>query len=1257
MNFNEISCVGLIDSGASRSMIKECVWEELCREGITDGRLTHGVRLRSLTGHLLDTRGVASIRLYGRDCKFHVMRDLQHSLLIGTDVMAICEAALSYAQKNVTLCGRKHPWVGEEASKHIDGIISEVDYWRKRFPTVFPDKSVKLETTNVVEMNIDTGNAHPIKQRPYRIPLAKMQIVEEELDKMLAEGIIEPSSSPWASPLTLVPKKDGSIRFCVDYRRLNEVTRKDAYPLPRIQDIFDQLDGAKVFTTMDLKSGYWQVKMAPDSVEKTAVSTHRGLFQFKRMQFGLTNAPAVFQRMMNSVLAKFVGKFCLIYLDDIIIYSPDEAIHHTHVEQILAELQKHGLVVKESKCHFGLAEVKLLGYVVSAEGLKADPDKVAAIRDMAPPTNKKEVRRLLGSANYYRQLMPNYATVVAPITALTRKKVIFSWGDACQKAWRELKELLLECVILKFPNPKRPYKLYTDASDYSLGAILVQADDRGIERPVHLLSARFNAAQRNYPTIEKEAYALVYALVKLRPYLHGAQFTIYTDHQPLKCLFTKELRNSRIQRWAVLMAEYAAPIEYMKGADNVWADMLSRLQTETETIEPEEMSCVDIAAMEEEIPYEYYGIDKAAVREGVKPEAYWLGQHNLHSYVIIDDLLHSFIAPTGKREYPRLILPENEQEKVIRRAHLDVGHMAMAKTLARVQEHFRWRGMARDIWTFISKCAPCALNKVKHDRPPPTKMPLPVAPGLFVAADLTGPFPISPDGNRYLLSIIDHCTGWVEVKALPTKAAEGIFNFIMREYIPRFSAPEVLLTDNGLEFKNKLLVDHLEAMGVDVRHTTPYHPQTNGMIERYHRTIKEMLKKLVNSHASDWETYLGDVLLAHRTTSSDATNYSPFYLTYGRHPNRPHMQLYKTMEGSKNVNAARRIDELSLSLQEAVRNRALNRQYNFDRAERAANAGPLKVGDAVLLQVNDPGSLDRKFDPGYIVTRVWGSVITCVGPENTRRTVNRDQVKKVDIDVNWEQIRPRLSRGQRRERERRALQEREQLFAIRRKQEEEKEGEWFNPLSERESGEFSNSLPRSDPVCPRHQAIMHTTPLTPTQTKRALETDLSVEDSHLSVGGHELRNRKRLRRRQLYSPDELGGGGESVRTTPSRAGRGGSTAMGEDPSRGAKRPFSEGAADFRPKRRPHFIVHDSADQPAAESGDTEATYARREMTTAGGSTKRGPPANGVTSTRVLRSHTMPNWNWTERALMAAPDGHTQQEEKRLCIAAVHAFVY
>jgi len=1198
----------------------------LIRVGKASEALREGLRLRSLSGHLIPVVGVAKLEVVGKHCDFHVVEELQHDLLIGTDVMEELKGVLCYEKASIRLNGVDHGWIGRRAAyADVSGVVAEVEYWRGQFPKVFPEVGAPLAPADVLEMVIDTGTARPINQRPYRIPLAKMKLVEEELDKMLREGIIEPSSSPWASPLTMVPKKDGSVRICGDYRRLNEVTQKDAYPLPRIQDIFDQLGGAKVFTTIDLKSGYWQVKMAEASKEKTAISTHRGLFQFRRMQFGLTNAPANFQRMMSTVLAKHLGKSCLIYLDDVVIYSRDEQTHRGHVSEVLEALSGAGLVVKESKCTFGVKEVKLLGFVVCGEGLKADPDKVAAIRDMAPPTDKKGVRRVLGSANYYRQLMVNYADVVAPLTKLTRKAVKFEWDESCQKAWGELKELLLECVILKFPDPTKPYKLYTDASNYSIGAILVQADENGLERPVHLISGRLNSAQMNYPTIEKEAFAIIYALIKLRPYLYGADFVIYTDHQPLKCLFTKEQKNSRIQRWSVLLSEFAAPISYIKGLDNGFADMLSRLRPEKEAVEPEEMSTVLVAAMEEETPFEYYKVEPGEVERLHRdtPEWEW-AKKGEKDYVLLEGMVYSLVPPTGKTPYPRLVLPMEYRQRVLQKAHEDVGHMAVGKTLGRVQEHFRWGGMLRDTVDYVNKCAKCAINKVKRDYPLPTEMPLPQAPGLIVAADLTGPFPESPEGNKYLLSIIDHCSGWVEVKAIPNKTAECIHNYLLREYLPRHSTPEVFLTDNGLEFKNKLVVGLMETMGAEVRHSTPYHPQSNGMVERYHRTLKQMLAKLVNSRSSNWESYLGDVLLAHRTTCAGPTGFTPFFLNYGRHPNLPHKKLLceDSTRGDAQTQLGRRVEELADTLKEAVCNRAISRQYNTLRAVNRANAIDLKEGDRVLLRVNEPGPLDRVYDPGFIVTRVRGAVITVVGPNSQKRVVNRDQVKLADEGIDWSGLNPRETRASRKRTKQRLTQQRraECDFSDNARLTDKGTGGRVNKGGVKQNKTSNDCMPVFFPiVCDKGNVV-----------------DSRGGADRVAPGKKRVRWEMEVSRGQPEPSEKR-------------------QRCGNEVAKGAKRQWGE----VEPaSTTDHLATHQrpTSDPPHTSFHSHQAVppEARLLRQTHTGASKRAAPTSDP-PTRVLRSHTAAG---TKARLVThnSPTGEEQQTAKRACIEFVIAFM-
>ena len=1010
----------LIDTGASRSLIRRDVWLDICKESHRAPVMQTGEVLKSLSGHVLPTLGRTSIDLRGNTLYFYIVNELQNDLLIGGDSLETLEAVIDFKTHEVTFSSQKIKGELAKISElEIASFHTAADRWAQKYPDVF-NLEGGLRCTNLVQMEIDTGSAIPINQRPYRLPLRKRQIVDEEIEKMLSEGIIERSSSAWASPITLVPKKDGSIRFCVDYRKLNAVTRKDAHPIPNIQDILDNLAGASVFTTLDLKSGYWQVPMSEEAQEKTAFSTHRGLFHFKRMPFGLTNAPALFQRLMNRVLAQYIGTSVMVYLDDIVIFSRSPVDHEKHVSQVFEALRQAGLTVKLSKCAFGQKEVKLLGYIVSGQGIRSDPEKTRAINEMAPPTDVKGVRSFLGMCNYYRQCIPNYARVASPLVKLTHKYVKFLWGKEEHEAWQTLRDLLVSDVIMAHPQLDQPYKLYTDACNYAVGAILCQEDEDGIERPVQYISKQLSGAALKWATIEKEAFAVVFALNKLRPYLYGAEFTIYTDHKPLKSLFLSEVKNTKIQRWAVLLAEYSAPIEYRQGPNNIRADMLSRIKPRVD-IDRNSLT-INAVVEEDEIPWDFDSLEKSEiVREQRLMNEYRLGLEDDDDYAVTDGLLYTLVPPPGKPEYPRLVLPPSARFRVIRRAHAEVGHQGMRKTLDRIQEAYKWPKMRKEVYVTLSKCAKCAVHRTRREYASPTAMPIADYPSQIIGMDMCGPFPESRHGNRYILTLIDHCTGWVEVKPLPNKTAEGIVRYLSNEYVPRYGPPEVIITDQGLEFKNQEVMGYLKSLGTEVRHSSPFHPQTNGKIERFHRTFKGILRTFINARPSEWEDHLGATLWAHRVSTSTVTGYTPFFLTFGRRPRVPFQRLYTSPLGQEGNALATRLSELYSAFRAAALHTADSRRYNHKRLMERANAGELQVGDSVVILANDASPLDPKWDHGYVVIGIRGSVVTAQGPGMKKRVVNREKVRVVDPDTEWDALRQRQTRAKRGNKRRKGL--------------------------------------------------------------------------------------------------------------------------------------------------------------------------------------------------------------------------------------------
>ena len=1012
----------LVDTGACRSLISKRAWKLLCKVDHRPLMLKKGLTLISISDNTIPTLGRTSLKLYSSNIEFHVVENLKHDLLLGADAIRRLRGGLDFETNSVRLNNIEHHMLNPQTGDtFVYEVKAPIDFWQNKFPNLFAQHEWDIGRLkdNKYEMVINTGQHLPIRQRAYRIPLLKRKVVEEMLEEMIKAGVIEESQSPWASPITLQKKPDGKWRFAVDLRKVNAVTKKDAYPIPNINDVLDSMGGAKVFSTLDLKQGFWNIPVAEDSKEKTAFITHKGLFQFKTMPYGACNSSAVFQRTMNMVLAKYIGDFVQVFVDDIIVFSKDEQEHQKHLQLVFQALQDAGFKLKMSKCHINVPEVKLLGFIVDKNGRRSDPKKTEAIRNMAPPKNVSEIRSLLGMANYHRSHVRNFAEIVYPLVKLTKKNAHFVWGDEQKEAFEKIKDALTSNEVMIHPEIDKPYSLYTDASGYSVGAILCQEKD-GVERPVMYLSKQLTAPQMKYSTIEREAYSVVYALKTLRPYLYGAEFTIYTDHKPLKSLFLQEQKNSRLQRWAVLLAEYGAPIEYRKGSHNQRADFLSRLRNPSVDNSDifDGVGAGEIYTFVEEmddIPWEFDELEKEAIRQEQKemPE-YELGLIQEDDYVIHDGLLYTIAPPPGKPSYPRLVLPLSARFRVIRRAHTEVGHQGMRKTLDRLQEAYKWPFQRRDVMKVLGKCAKCNVNRRRRDHPPPTSMPLALYPGQIMGMDLSGPYPPSKNNNKYILSIIDHCTGFVEVKCLPDKTAEGVLEFLENEFFPRHSLFEKVISDNGLEFCAKIVKGYLEALGCEVINTTFEHPQSNAKVERWHRSLKEMLTKLVNARPGDWEQCLGPALWAHRISTSSVTGYSPFFLQYGRKPNMPGKKIMNRKEGTSKDVLAERLDTLSRAFKEAANKTLENRAYNEERLRKKAHTGNLEVGDHVAILVSNPGCLEPKRDHGYVVTGIRGAVIKVIGPRNKRRTVNRDKVVAVDPDSDWDTLQPRLTRTEKR---------------------------------------------------------------------------------------------------------------------------------------------------------------------------------------------------------------------------------------------------
>ncbi|BHF70274.1 hypothetical protein SprV_0301332400 [Sparganum proliferum] len=453
------------------------------------------------------------------------------------------------------------------------------------FEDVFAWDEYSLGRTNRIRHSIETGSAKPIWQPPRRIPVQYQNEVRDLLDNMLATGVIRPSHSPWASPVTLVPKKDGKLRFCIDYRRLNAVTTRDSFPLPRIECTLDALAGSQWFSTLDLKSGYWQVEVEPTDRQKTAFILPQGLFEFETMPFGLCNAAATFQRLMQVVLAHLYPQQCLVYLDDVIVFGRTIAQHNQNLYAVLEALREAGLRLNPQKCQFLRHQVSYLGHEVSAAGIRVAPEKIDAIRSWPTPQTPTEVRGFIGLASYYRRFIANFAGIARPLHRLTEKGRRFLWSEECQTAFDGLKARLTTAPILRLPNVSAdapPFILDTDASAFAIGAVLSQADDSGQEKPLCFASKTLSKPQRNYCTYRRELLAIITFIKQFRPYLLGRPFVVRSDHKALQWLQNTKDAEGQLARWQEILQEYKFTCIYRSGKQHANADALSRRPPNTE---------------------------------------------------------------------------------------------------------------------------------------------------------------------------------------------------------------------------------------------------------------------------------------------------------------------------------------------------------------------------------------------------------------------------------------------------------------------------------------------------------------------------------------------------------------------------------------------------------------------------------------------------------------------------------------------------
>lgn len=870
VNIFGLPFLGLLDSGASRTIMGSLGWARLqkldiklhqsptyCR--VADGRTCESPGTVTVTVKLRDVEKVMEIL---------VVPEVTTALILGTDfwrlmgiVPDLRRGEWSFTSSPaIDLASLENDSLSDKQRQALDELVTRL------FADIDPNQ---IGCTNLVEHVIETDSV-PIKQRYYPISPAMQKIVNQELDKMLEQGIVERSNSPWSSPILLIPKRDGTYRFCVDYRKLNQVTKRDAYPLPYVSHILDKLRDARFLTSLDIKSAYWEIPMAETSKQYTAFTVpNRGLFQFRRLPFGLHNAPATWQRFIDRVIGADLDPYVFAYLDDIIIVAPTFEKHLEILEEVLKRVHGAGLTLNRDKCQFCRKELKYLGYVVNSLGLHVDPDKIQSILDIPTPKTVKEVRRLIGISSWYRRFVQGYSSLISPLTQLLRKNKPFMWSTECEKAWMELKQRLVTAPILAMPDFEREFVIQTDASDYGVGAVLTQNFDEG-EKVIAYISRSLTRQERNFSTTEKECLAVLFAIEKLRPYVEGTHFTVVTDHYSLLWLNSLQNPSGRLARWAVRLQQYHFTIVHRKGKEHVVPDALSRsvpiidsITTPTETQDRWYLRLVD-------------GVKKS-------PNKY-------PSFRLADGELYKQV----RGPYPglgdedaewKLVIPREMRQDIIRRCHDEPtsGHLGVFKTTCRILEKAHWPGIKSDVARYIRKCQTCMRTKPLQSAPAGMMggHSLVDKPWKVISADIVGPLPRTSQGNQFIFVVTDIFSKFSLFFPLRRATTLVILKHLENDVFLQYGVPEVLITDNGVQFRSKEMKALLSNYAVKASFTSYYWPQSNPT-ERVNRVLKTMLIAYVSTNHRMWDQVLPKLGCAVRTATHEVTGLTPYFINFGR---------------------------------------------------------------------------------------------------------------------------------------------------------------------------------------------------------------------------------------------------------------------------------------------------------------------------------------------------------------------------------------
>ena len=878
--------------------------------------------------------------------------------------------------------------------------------------TEFRDRFVfdgdQLGRIAIEEHHIDTGDAKPISTAPYNVSHFERKEIEKQVQAMLDQGIIEPIITEWTSGVVIVSKRDHTLRFCVDYRRLNALTKSDKYPLPRLDHALDILGKCDTYSTLDACSAYWQIKMAEDSIEKTSFICHLGTFCFKYMPFGLKNAPSTCSRVMSKIFEGENGRTCMVYLDDCISMSVGFDQHLENLRILFNRMRKYDLKLKPSKCYFAQTSVSYLGHRISAEGIVPDPERTQTLRDFKIPKTQTDVRSFLGFCSFYRKFIKNFSEIAQPLNKLLQKSAPFEWTETQNKAFEMLKEKVLNPPVLCHYDPDADLILRTDASGHGIGGHLVQVpkgQNRKEGRLLACTSRTLSPAERNYSVSELECLAIVFSCDKFRKYIYEKEIVIETDHHALCFLMNIKDPNGRLGRWSIKMQGIKYKMRYNAGHLHADADCLSRypLTATLKDLDKEyfvhDLIQPAILALSANNPNDDLSKEQRAKEAAELYEAVELDQYddpdlvaiinslkdgsnssnkNYSRYALVEGTLYRRINFNGQTRFA-LCVPYQWTTSVLMAGHDSslAGHVGRDKSYENIRAKYFWKNMYKDMSDYVNTCHECQKHKYTNQMRPGLCQPLPVPERPFaeVALDLVGQLPLTKRKNMYILSITDRLTKFAVACALPDIQSETVMTAFQNEWLLKYGICETLLTDRGSNLCSIYSENFYKSFGIKHLTTTAQNPECNGQVENFNKFVSTATAIGISSRGIQWDECLNECVFAYNSSKHRSTKYSPFYLAFGVHP-RTHVDNALNFQelSEEPMDRIEQIARLMIARKQARENITKVQQTNQNYINKRRRDIEFQVGDQVLLElkqvkVTRGGKLLPKYAGPYVILK------------------------------------------------------------------------------------------------------------------------------------------------------------------------------------------------------------------------------------------------------------------------------------------------